>query len=134
MELIGDGIHVDAPVIRNTFKLFGDDRMILVSDSMRATGMGDGLWELGGQKVIVKEGVATLEETGELAGSTSTLMDVFRYTVRRAKVDLESAVKAVTINPAKSLGIYSQYGSIEPGKIAHLVFLNEELDLKAVWF
>lgn len=134
VELIGDGVHVDAPVIRNTFKLMGADRMILVSDSMRAAGMGDGIWDFCGQKVRVNDGVATLGETGQLAGSTSTLMDVFRYTVRRAKVELEDAVKAVTVNPAKSIGIYDQYGSIEPGKIAHLVFLDENLELKAVWF
>lgn len=134
VELIGDGKHVDDAMIRNTFRMFGDDRVILISDSMRAAGMEDGLYELGGQEVRVEEGRAVLADSGVLAGSTMNLMEVFRYVVKKARVRMESAVKAVTANPAKSLGIYGQCGSIEPGKIAHVVFLDENLEIVSVWF
>ena len=67
-ELICDGIHIHPAVVRTTFKIFGDDRIILISDSMRATGMEDGEYDLGGQKVIVRGNLATLED-GTIAGS-----------------------------------------------------------------
>lgn len=134
VELICDGIHVAAPMIRNTFKMFGDDRIILISDSISATGMPDGTYELGGQTVHVVKGKASIAATGRIAGSTFHLMDCLRFAVKEAKIPLESAVKCATINPAKSLGIENEYGSIEPGKRAQLVFLDEDLKVSDVWF
>lgn len=133
VELISDGVHVSAPMIRNTFKMFGDDRIILISDSISATGMPDGLYELGGQPVRVTEGKAVLADTGAIAGSTSNLMDCLKFAVKKARLPLESAVKCATINPARSLGIDDEYGTIEPGKRAQLVFLDENLEVYAVW-
>ena len=133
VELICDGVHVVPPMIRNTFQMFGEDRIILISDSLSATGMPDGLYELGGQAVRVIDGKATIADTGAIAGSTSNLMDCLKFAVKKAKIPLESAVKCATINPAKSLGIDDEYGSIEPGKRAQLVFLDENLEVTAVW-
>lgn len=129
-ELICDGIHIHPATVRQTFKMFGDDRIILISDSMEATGMSDGEYSLGGQKVIKKGNLATLED-GTLAGSATNLMDCLRTAVRKMGIPLESAVKCAAVNPAKSVGIYDKYGSITVGKTANLVLLKEE-DLSTV--
>ena len=85
-------------------------------------------------EVRVEDGVDTLAGTNVLAGSTMNLMECFLHTVKKARVRMESVVKAVTENPARSLGIFSQYGSIEPGKIAHILILDEDLNLVSVIF
>lgn len=131
VELICDGIHISPSVVRITFQLFGDDRVILISDSMMATGMKDGTYALGGQPVIVKGNLATLE-SGTIAGSATNLMDCVRTAVTKMGIPLESAIKAATINPAKSIGIADKYGSIEAGKTANLVILNKDLSIKHV--
>lgn len=130
VELICDGIHISPSMVRCTFKLFGDDRVILISDSMMATGMEDGKYALGGQDVFVKGSLATLAD-GVIAGSATNLMDCMRTTVGMG-IPLESAVKAATFNPARSIGILDQYGSIEAGKRANMVILNKDLTIKDV--
>lgn len=129
-ELICDGIHIHPVTVRQTFKMFGDDRIILISDSMEATGMPDGEYALGGQKVIKKGNLATLED-GTIAGSATNLMDCVRAAVQKMQIPLESAVKCAAVNSAKSVGIYDQYGSITVGKTANMVLLKEE-DLSTV--
>lgn len=129
-ELICDGVHIHPVTVRQTFKMFGDDRIILISDSMEATGMPDGEYALGGQKVFKKGNLATLQD-GTIAGSATNLMDCLRVVVRKMQIPLESAVKCAAVNPAKSVGIYDQYGSITPGKTANMVLLKEE-DLSTV--
>lgn len=133
VELICDGVHIMPPVIRATFKLFGDDRVILISDSMMATGMKDGLYALGGQPVHVKGNLATLED-GTIAGSATNLMECMRCAIRFG-VPVESAFRAATMNPARSIGIYDNYGSIEAGKKANLVLLDQkDLSIRDIIF
>ncbi len=129
-EMICDGIHIHPVTVRQTFKMFGDDRIILISDSMEATGMPDGEYALGGQKVIKKGNLATLTD-GTIAGSATNLMDCVRVAVQKMQIPLESAVKCAAVNSAKSVGIYDRYGSITPGKTANLVLLKED-DLSTV--
>ena len=130
VELICDGVHIAPSVIRATFKMFGDDRIILVSDSMRATGLQDGEYTLGGQKVIVSGNKATLED-GTLAGSTTNLMACMIKAVSMG-IPLESAIKCASANPARQLGIYDEYGSLSPGKYADIVLLNPDLSINKV--
>ncbi len=132
-EIICDGVHIHPAAVRATFQMLGADRMILISDSMRATGMPDGQYTLGGLDVAVAGNRATLVSDGALAGSVTNLMDCMRTAVKEMQVPLEIAVACATMNPAKSLGIYDQYGSITPGKKADLVLLDENLELKAVF-
>lgn len=127
-ELICDGIHIHGAVVRTTFKMFGDDRIILISDSMMATGLDDGDYALGGQPVKVVGNLATLKD-GTIAGSATNLMDCIRVAVQKMNVPLESAIKCAAVNSAKCIGIYDQYGSIESGKVANVVLLNQK-DLK----
>ena len=131
-ELICDGIHIHPATVRATFQMMGADRIIFISDSMRATGMPDGQYTLGGLDVKVVGKLATLVSDGALAGSVTNLMDCMRTAVKEMEIPLETAVACATMNPAKSLGIYDQYGSIEAGKKADIVLLDAELALQAV--
>ncbi len=131
VELICDGVHIHPSVIRATFAMFGAERVLLISDSMRAMGMPDGIYELGGQKVVVKGAFARLED-GTIAGSVTSLPKCLRYVVEEAGIPLEEAIACVTMNPAKSLGIYEKYGSIQEGKQADLVLLDKKLQVQAV--
>lgn len=132
VELICDGIHIHPAAVRTTFKMFGDDRICLISDSMMATGLTDGDYSLGGQAVKVVGALATLKD-GTIAGSATNLMGCLRTVVQKMGIPLESAVKCAAVNPAKAVGIYDQYGSITPGKVANLVLLDENLEIKAVY-
>lgn len=131
-ELICDGVHIHPSMVRATFKMMGADRMILISDSMRATGMPDGQYTLGGLDVNVVGNRATLVSNGALAGSATNLMDCMRVAVREMGIPLETAIACATINPAKSLGEYEKYGSITKGKKGNVVLLDRDLNLKVV--
>ena len=132
VELICDGIHVHPSVIRTTYKIFGDNRICLISDSMMATGMPDGEYTLGGQFVKVRGKQATLRD-GTLAGSVTNLMDCMRVVVESG-VALESAVKCATVNPAKAIGVFDKYGSLDIGKKANIVILDKALQIKNIIF
>ncbi|MBM6826538.1 N-acetylglucosamine-6-phosphate deacetylase [Mordavella massiliensis] len=131
-ELICDGVHIHPAVVRGTFQMLGADRMILISDSMRATGMPDGRYTLGGLDVDVKGNRAVLVSDGALAGSATNLMDCMRTAVKKMGIPLETAVACASINPAKSLGVEAERGSLAEGKKADIVLLDEELELKSV--
>ncbi len=132
VELICDGVHVHPSVVRTAFKIFGDDRIVLISDSMRATGMADGTYDLGGQAVTVTGNLAVLED-GTLAGSVTNLMDCLRTAVTSMGVPLASAVKCAAANPARAIGMFQDYGTLDPGKYANIVILGKALDTKAVF-
>ena len=121
-ELICDGVHVHPSAVRAAFSLFGAERMILISDSMRATGMSDGAYTLGGLGVQVKGNRATLED-GTLAGSVTNLMDCMRTAVAMG-IPLETAVRCATYNPAKSIGIEALYGRIAVRAYGDCVLLS----------
>ncbi len=132
VELICDGVHIHPAAVRTTFKIFGDDRIILISDSMRAAGLRDGEYTLGGQMVNVRGNLATLED-GTIAGSVTNLMECVRTAVLRMGIPLASAVKCAAVNPARCVGIYDHCGSITPGKKADVVLLKKEsLEAKLV--
>lgn len=128
-EIICDGVHIHPATVRTTFKMMGEDRMILISDSMRAAGMPDGQYTLGGQDVNVKGNKATMVLDGALAGSVTTLPDCVRTVVKEMGISLETAIACATINPARSLGIDALYGSVEQDKKADLVLWDENLQL-----
>lgn len=132
VELICDGIHIHPSVVRATFAMFGAERVILISDSMRATGLTDGEYTLGGQDVFVKGPKATLAD-GTIAGSATDLMGCLRAAVQQMEIPLEDAIACATMNPAKEIGIYDTCGSITPGKAADLVLLDKDLNVKAVY-
>ena len=112
-----------------TFDLFGDDRVIMISDSMMACGLEDGQYTLGGQAVTVRGNLATLTEAGNIAGSVTNLMNCIRTAVKEMGIPLESAVKCATINPSKAIGIEKDYGSLSVGKKANVVLLDQDLNI-----
>lgn len=132
VELICDGVHIHPAMVRCMFGLFGDERVILVSDTMEATGLEDGSYELGGQQVLVQGREARLA-TGALAGSVSDLMTCLQRAVRDMHVPLESALKAATENPARALGLDNERGFIKAGYAADFVVLDKDLEIKQVF-
>ncbi|MBR6376625.1 MAG: N-acetylglucosamine-6-phosphate deacetylase [Oscillospiraceae bacterium] len=130
-ELICDGIHVHPSSVRMAFKLFGAERMVLISDALRCCGMPDGEYELGGQQVFLAENVAKLAD-GTLAGSATNLYDCMRNAVRFG-IPKEDAVRAATWNPARQIHALDRVGSIADGKLADFVVCDENLNRKAVW-
>lgn len=131
VELICDGVHIAPSVVRATFRLFGEERVVLISDSMEATGKPDGDYSLGGLKVSVSGNQATLSD-GTLAGSVTPLYRCMLTAVSMG-IPLTSAVRAATINPCRSIGMDHLYGSINIGKKAHFLVLDQkDLSIKAV--
>lgn len=130
-EIICDNIHIHPSAVRAAFKMYGPERMILISDSMMAVGLENGDYELGGQKVIVKDRKATLE-SGTIAGSATNLFDCMKIAHKVMKLPLNTVVRAATYNPARSIGVLDKYGTIESGKLANVLLVDEDLNLKAV--
>ena len=131
VEIICDGVHIAPPVIRAAFAMFGSERIVLISDSMRATGLSDGAYTLGDLNVQVSGRHATLAD-GTLAGSVTNLYDCMRCAVSMG-IPLELAVQCLTINPARSIGIDRDYGSLTPGKAADFLLLDKDLNLIGVY-
>ena len=125
IEMIFDGIHLNPSVVRAVFNMFGPDRVCIISDAMQACGMPNGEYSLGGQKVFMTDGLATLAD-GTIAGSATCQAEGFRRAVKFG-VPLESALKAATINPAKAAGLFDEVGSIAVGKRADVLVLGADL-------
>ena len=130
-ELITDGQHIHPSAVRLAFRLFGPERMVIISDSLRCCGMPDGEYELGGQAVFLKGGVARLAD-GTIAGSATNLYDCMLRAVSFG-IPKEDAVRAATWNPARQIGCLDAAGSIRDGKCADFVVCDENLNRKAVW-
>lgn len=127
-ELICDGIHVSKPVMLAAYKMFGPDRMIIISDCIRPTGLPEGEYESGGLKVIYKKGVVTLPD-GTIAGSTSTLWQCVKKATEFG-IPFEDAVRMASRTPAELLGI--KKGQIKRGFDADLLILDENDEIKSV--
>jgi len=132
VELIADGIHIHPTVVCAVFKLYGEDKVCLISDSIRACGLTDGQYDLGGQMITVKGKSATVSDN-TLAGSVTCLADCMRNAVNFS-VPLTKALKAATINPAISVGLDKEIGSLSIGKRADILILDRELALKKIIF
>ena len=125
VEIITDGIHIHPSMVRAAFKFNGPERMVLISDSLRAAGMPDGQYELGGQP-ITKQGRYCRLIDGTIAGSVSNLMDCLRTAVLEMGIPLTTAVACAASHPAKALGILDDYGTLETGKYADVVLLDAD--------
>jgi len=132
VELINDGTHLHPAVLELAFTAAGPDRVAFITDAMDAAGFGDGLYDLGPLKVEVVQGVARLVEGGSIAGSTLTLDTAFKRAVTVDRLPLEHAVRALSANPARLLGLSDRIGSLAPGKDADLVVLDAGYDVVGV--
>lgn len=127
-EAICDIIHLSIPAIKLLIKNKPHDKFTLITDSMRAKHLADGISELGGQEVIVKDGEARLRN-GALAGSILKMNDAVKNLVLKCNVPFTDAIDYATANPAKNLGIFNEVGSIEVNKKANLVVLSGEFEV-----
>lgn len=132
IELICDKLHICPDMIRLVFKIKGANRIQLISDAMRASGLPDGMSELGGLAVIVKDGAARLASNGALAGSTLQLADALRNVREVTGLPLKELVKSTSLTQAQSLNLHN-HGRISPGYFADLVFLDEAFKVKKVF-
>lgn len=130
-EIICDNVHIHPSAVRIAFALFGVEQMILISDSMMAVGLEDGEYQLGGQKVHVKGSLATLDN-GTIAGSATNLFNCMKIAHQQMKLPLEDVIRAASYNPARSIKALDKIGSIEVGKNADLLLIDDKLNLKAV--
>lgn len=137
VEIIADGIHLPAPLLKLIYKIKGVDRIALITDAMRASGTTAKESLLGsrsdGLKVIIEDGVAKLPDRSSFAGSVATADRLVRNIIQLGGVSLVEAIRMMTINPARIMGIQKKKGSIAIGKDADLVLFDEQIQVKSVF-
>lgn len=135
VEIIGDGVHLPAPLLKLVYKIKGPDRTALITDAMRAAGMPEGESTLGslknGLKVIVEDGVAKLPDRTAFAGSVATMNRLVKNMVQLADVPLLDAVRMASTTPARIMGVADRKGSIVAGKDADLVIFDQHFHVQA---
>ncbi|MDM5314993.1 N-acetylglucosamine-6-phosphate deacetylase [Fictibacillus sp. b24] len=127
-ELIADGIHVRPELISLTFKQKGNEKVVLVTDAMRAKCLGDGQYDLGGQEVTVQKETATLKD-GTLAGSIIKMNTAVKNMMQFTGCSISDIIQMTSANPAKELNIFDRKGSLAPGKDADIVVLDEDFEV-----
>ena len=127
VEVIADGIHIHPIVLKILTKIKEGEKIVLITDSMRAAGLKEGTYDLGGQEVIVAKGQARLKD-GTLAGSVLTMDKAVKNMVNKVGIQLPKVIQMASFNPARSIGIDDKKGSLEPGKDADIVILNKNLE------
>jgi N-acetylglucosamine-6-phosphate deacetylase len=131
-ELVNDGVHLRPEVVWLVFQAVGARRVALVTDAIAAAGMADGDYSFGRVPLRVRGGVARLVDGRTIAGSTLTMDAALRRAVQEVGIPMEDAVTAAASTPARAIGIGERTGSIEPGKAANLVVLDDDLEVVAV--
>jgi N-acetylglucosamine-6-phosphate deacetylase len=129
VEVICDKMHIHPDMIKMINRIKNIDEILLMTDAMLATGLGDGKYEFGGFEINVNAGLAQTSD-GTIAGSTLTLLKGLKNWTEITGMPLEKALKAATINPARAIGIDSKVGSIEAGKRADLVVLDGDMNVE----
>ncbi len=130
-ELICDGFHVHPAVLRTAFRVLGEDRTVVVSDSLKAAGCPDGTYDLGGQPVYVRDGKAFLED-GTIAASTANIYTEF-HNLLSFGIPLRQVMKSCTINPAREIRADADIGSLEEGKLADILVFGGDWNLEATY-
>ena len=134
VEIIADGVHLPAPLLKLVYKIKGPERTALITDAMRAAGMPEGESVLGnlnsGLKVIVEDGVAKLPDRSSFAGSVATTDRLVRTMIRLAEIPLIEAIQMITSTPARILKLGDKKGSIAEGKDADIVIFDQDINIK----
>lgn len=123
-DLIVDGVHLDPAIVRLVLEAKGPGGAVLITDATAATGMPDGIYRLGTLSVEVKDGRCTAD--GRLAGSVLTMDQAVRNVVHFGNRDLQAAIRLATLNPARVVGVETQYGALRPGAAADFVVLSPD--------
>lgn len=134
VELIADGVHLPAPLLKLAYKIKGPDRTVLITDAMRAAGMPPGKSVLGslhdGIEVIVEDGVAKMPDRQAFAGSVATTDRLVRNMVTMADIPLPEAVRMMSSTPARVMGVGNRKGELTAGKDADIVFFDENITVQ----
>jgi N-acetylglucosamine-6-phosphate deacetylase len=134
VEIIADGVHLPAPLLKLIYKIKGPDRIALITDAMRAADMPEGKSVLGSYKnglhVIVEDGVAKVPDRTTFAGSVATADRLLKTMLDLAEVPLVEAVQMMTTTPARIMGISAQKGSFSKGSDADVVIFNQQIDIQ----
>jgi N-acetylglucosamine-6-phosphate deacetylase len=134
VEIIADGIHLPAPLLKLIYKIKGPDRIALITDAMRAAGMPEGESTLGslknGLKVIVEDGVAKMPDRSSFAGSVSTTDRLVRNMVKMADVSLLDSVRMMATTPARIMGVDHKKGTLATGKDADIVIFDDDINIQ----
>ena len=137
VELIADGCHLPPEILKMVYKFKPEDKIILVTDSMRAAGMGEGIFRFGsranGYDVVVEDGVVKLMDRTAFAGSVATTDRLVRTMVKMAGVPVEKAVRMITENPARAMNIDGEYGVIEKGRAADITVFDDDINIKCTF-
>lgn len=133
VEIIADGVHLPAPLLKLIYKIKGPDRIALITDAMRGAGMPEGESILGnkdtGLKVLIEDGVAKLPDRTAFAGSVATANRLVRNMIQLADVPLVEAVRMMSLTPARIMGLQGEKGSLARGKDADVILFNKELEV-----
>lgn len=134
VELIGDGIHVPASLLKMIYKIKGADRIALITDSIRASGLPDGEYELGegGLRITVGEGMACLTDSQTLAGSVATMDQVVRTVWKLTGLPLAEVVKSATQTPARLMRIDDRKGFLQKGYDADIIVFDKDINIQHV--
>ena len=131
VELVADGIHVPPVILRMVHKMKGVERTCLITDAMGCTASDSK--EAFDPRVIIEDGVCKLSDRSAIAGSIATMDRLIRTMVQQAEIPLEDAVRMASETPARIMGIYDRKGSLDKGKDADIIIMDENLELKGVW-
>jgi N-acetylglucosamine-6-phosphate deacetylase len=134
VEIIADGVHLPAPLLKLIYKIKGSDRIALITDAMRAADMPEGESVLGsfknGLKVIIEDGVAKLPDRTSFAGSVATADRLVRTMLKMAEVPLVETIQMITETPARIMGVSDRKGSLAKGKDADVVIFNDQIEVQ----
>jgi len=127
-EIIADCVHVHPAIVNLLVKAKGADKTIIITDAMRAAGLQDGIYDLGGLKVMVKNSEARLE-SGNLADSTLIMSKAVKNMIEKMSISIEKSVRMASLNPAQLLGLDKDRGSLTPGKRADITILDDNFEV-----
>lgn len=131
VEVVADGIHVPPTILRLVYKIKGVERTCLITDAL-ACAASDSR-EAFDPRVIIEDGVCKLADHSALAGSVATMDRLIRTMVQKAEIPLADAVRMASEPPAKIMGVYDRKGSLQKGKDADIIVMDEDLNVRAVW-
>ena len=131
VEVVADGIHVPPTILRLVYKIKGVERTCLITDALACADSDSK--EAFDPRVIIEDGVCKLADHSALAGSVATMDRLIRTVVQKAEIPLEDAVRMASETPARIMGVYDRKGSLQKGKDADILVLDEDLNVRAVW-